>query len=124
MVKFITMNLYKSYYKLVKGLFRNAIIVPDRFHIVLQIRNALNSTRIRLCTKFNPNHTKLKKDWKFILKKEDDLDDKKKKNSKCFRKKMTQKEIVTYLINTDEVFDKTYNLYQGILKSLDNKDFN
>ena len=36
---------------------------------------------------------------------------------------MTQKEIVTYLINTDEALNKTYNLYQGILKSLDEKDF-
>jgi len=123
-VKFITMDLYKPYYKLMKNLFRNAIIVPDRFHIVLQIRNALDSTRIRLCTKSNPNHTKLKKYWKLILKKEDDLNDKKKKYSKCFRKEMTQKEIVTYLINTDKTLYKTYNLYQGILKSLDDKDFN
>ena len=123
-VKFITMDLYKPYYKLMKNLFRNAIIVPDRFHIVLQIRNALDSTRIRLCTKSNPNHTKLKKYWKLILKKEDDLDDKKKKYSKCFGKEMTQKEIVTYLINTDKTLYKTYNLYQGILKSLDDKDFN
>ena len=123
-VKFITMDLYKPYYKLMKNLFRNAIIVPDRFHIVLQIRNALDSTRIRLCTKSNPNHTKLKKYWKLILKKEDDLNDKKKKYSKCFGKEMTQKEIVTYLINTDKTLYKTYNLYQGILKSLDDKDFN
>ena len=123
-VKFITMDLYKPYYKLMKNLFRNAIIVPDRFHIVLQIRNALDSTRIRLCTKSNPNHTKLKKYWKLILKKEDDLNDKKKKYSKCFGKEITQKEIVTYLINTDKVLYKTYNLYQGILKSLDDKDFN
>ena len=123
-VKFITMDLYKPYYKLMKSLFRNAIIVPDRFHIALQIRNALDSTRIRLCIKSNPNHTKLKKYCKLILKKEDDLDDKKKKYSKCFQKEMTQKEIVTYLVNTDKALYKTYNLYQGILKSLDNKDFN
>lgn len=122
-VKFITMDLYKPYYKLMKRLFRNAIIVPDRFHIVLQIRNALDSTRIKLCIKSNPNHTKLKKYWKLILKKEADLDDKKKKYSSCFKKDMSQKEIVTYLINTDETLYKTYNLYQGILKALNNKDF-
>ena len=58
-VKFITMDLYKPYYKLMKRLFRNAIIIPDRFHIVLQIRNSLDSTRIKLCNKSNPNHTKL-----------------------------------------------------------------
>lgn len=122
-VKFITMDLYKPYYKLMKSLFRNAVIIPDRFHIVLQIRNSLDSTRIRLCVKSNPNYTKLKKYWKLILKKESELDDKNKRYSKCFRKNMTQKDIVTYLINTDDILYKTYNLYQGILKALDNKDF-
>ena len=123
-VKFITMDLYKPYYKLMKSLFRNATIIPDRFHIVLQIRNALDSTRIRLCVKSNPNYIKFKKYWKLILKKENELDDKRKRYSICFRKNMTQKDIVNYLINTDETLYKTYNLYQGILKSLDNKDFN
>ena len=123
-VKFITIDLYKPYYKLLKSLFRNAIIIPDRFHIVLQIRNALDSTRIRLCNKSNPNYTKLKKYWKLILKKKEELDDKNKTYSKCFKKEMTQKDIVTYLINTDDTLYKTYNLYQGILKTLDNKDFN
>ena len=123
-VKFITMDLYKPYYKLMKSLFRNATIIPDRFHIVLQIRNALDSTRIRLCVKSNPNYIKLKKYWKLILKKENELDDKRKRYSICFRKNMTQKDIVNYLINTDETLYKTYKLYQGILKSLDNKDFN
>mgnify|MGYP002525785303 CR=1 FL=1 len=118
------MDLYKPYYKLMQSLFRNAIIIPDRFHIVLQTRNALDSTRIRLCVKSNPNYIKLKKYWKLILKKEEELDDKKKSYSKCFRKNMTQKDIVTYLINTDETLYKTYNLYQGILKTLDNRDFN
>ena len=36
---------------------------------------------------------------------------------------MTQKEIVSYLINTNKKLYETYNLYQGILNSLDNKDF-
>ena len=123
-VRFITIDLYKPYYELMRRLFKNAIIIPDRFHIVLQIRNALDSTRIGLCVKSNPNYIKLKKYWKLILKKEEELDDKKKTYSKCFRKNMTQKDIVTYLINTDETLYKTYNLYQGILKTLDKKDFN
>ena len=52
----------------------------------------------KLCSKSNPNYKKLKKYWKLILKKEDDLDDKKKKYQKCFRKEMTEKEI-GYLVN-------------------------
>ena len=105
-------------------MFRNAIIIPDRFHIVLQSRNALDSVRISLCTKSNPNYNKLKKYWKLILKREKELDDKNKKYSKCFKKEVSQKEIVSYLINTNNKLYETYNLYQGILNSLDNKDFN
>ena len=121
-VKFITMDLYKPYYKLMSKLFKTAILIPDRFHIVIQIRDALDKTRIKLCYKSNPNYKKLKKYWKLILKNEDELDDKNKKYNKHFKKDMTQKDIVTYLINTNESLLNTYNLYQGIIKSIDKRD--
>ena len=35
---------------------------------------------------------------------------------------MTQKEIVTYLINANKSLNATYNLYQGIIKSIDKRD--
>lgn len=121
-VEIITMDLYKPYYKLMHSLFRNAILISDRFHIVIQVRNALDNTRVKLCTKNNPNYTKLKKYWKLILKKEDELDDKEKKYNKHFKKPMTQKEIVTYLINTDTVLYNDYQIYQGIEKAINNRD--
>ena len=121
-VKFITLDLYKPYYKLMHKLFPNAILIPDRFHIVIQARNALDKTRIKLCKKANPNYRKLKKYWKLILKDENDLDDKKKFYSPCFRKEVTEKYIVTYLINTNKELKSTYNYYQGILKSIDKRD--
>ena len=107
-----------------KKLFKNAILIPDRFHIVLQIRNALDKTRIALCIKSNPNYNKLKKHWKLILKNEDDLDKKKKKYSKHFKKEITQYDIVQYLINTNQDLKYTYNLYQGIIKAIDSRDKN
>ena len=88
-VKFITMDLFKPYYKLMHSLFKKAILIPDRFHILIQVRNALDSTRIMLCKKSNPNYRKLKKYWKLILKKEDKLDNKNKKYNKHFRKEVT-----------------------------------
>lgn len=121
-VKFITMDLYKPYYTLMQKLFKNAILISDRFHIALQIRNALDNTRVKLCTKSNPNYKKLKKYWKLILKNEEELDDKNKKYNKHFQKEMTQKDIVTYLINTDTVLYNDYQIYQGILKSIDKRD--
>ena len=37
---------------------------------------------------------------------------------------MTEYEIVQYLINTNITLKETYNLYQGIIKSIRNKDIN
>ena len=120
-VKFVTVDLYKPYYKLFKKIFRNAILIPDRFHIDLQVRNALDNARKKLCIKSNPNYKKLKKYWKLILKNEDELSDKK-YYSKFFKKEVSQIDIVTYLINTDKEFYNTYQIYQGIIKAIDNRD--
>ena len=121
-VQFITMDLYKPYYKLMHNLFKNAILISDRFHISIQTRNALDNTRIKLCTKSNPNYRKLKKYWKLILKKESELDNKKKKYNKYFKKEMTQKDIVTYLIKTNEKLYNDYQIYQGIEKAINSRD--
>lgn len=121
-VKFITMDLYKPYYKLMSNLFRKATLISDRFHIVIQVRDALDNTRIKLCNKTNHDYRKLKKYWKLILKKEDELDDKKKKYSPCFRKEMTQKEIVTYIINTNKTLYNDYQIYQGLINAINDRD--
>ena len=121
-VKFITLDLYKPYYKLMHSLFRNAILIPDRFHIVIQVRNALDKTRIKFCTKSNPNYTKLKKYWKLILKDKRELDKDNKKYQKCFNKEMSQYDIVNYLLNTNEELYETYQIYQSILYSIDTKN--
>ena len=121
-VKYITLDLYKPYYKLMHSLFRNAILIPDRFHIVIQARNALDKTRINLCKKSNPNYKKFKKYWKLLLKDKRDLDKKKKKYQTCFKKEMTQYDIVSYLLNTNEELYETYQIYQSILYSIDTRN--
>ena len=57
-VKFITLDLYKPYYKLMHKLFPKAILIADKYHVVIQARNALDKTRIKLCKKTNPNYKK------------------------------------------------------------------
>ena len=123
-VKFITLDLYKPYYKLMHSLFRNAILIPDRFHIVIQVRNALDKTRIKLCIKSNPNYTKLKKYWKLILKDKRELDKNNKKYQKYFKKEMSQYDIVSCLLNTNEELYETYQIYQSILYSIDTRNKN
>ena len=122
-VKFISMDFYSGYISLAKKLFRNAKIIIDPFHIVTQSYVALNSTRISLCKKDNPNYNKLKDLWKLIIKNENDLL-KEKKYSKHFHKDISQIDMVNYMINTNPTLKADYNCYQGIINSLKNKDFN
>ena len=120
-VKLISTDFYSGYIYLAKKLFKNADIVIDRFHIVTQIYVALNITRVKLCNKDNPNYNKLKHYWKLIVKNKNDLSNKK-FYSKHFHKYISQKDIVTYLINTDKTLKATYECYQGIINSIKNKD--
>ena len=75
-VKHISTDFYSGYIFFAKKLFKNAEISIDRFHIVIQAYNALNTTRIRLCYKSNPNYNKLKDYWKLLLKNENELSNK------------------------------------------------
>ena len=122
-VKHISIDFYPGYIFLAKKLFKNAEISIDRFHIVIQAYNALNTTRVKLCYKSNPNYNKLKDYWKLIVKNENDLSNKK-RYSKHFKREISQKEIVQYLINTNSELKATYECYQGLINSLKNKDFN
>ena len=121
-VKHISTDFYSGYIFLAKKLFRNANISIDRFHIVIQAYNALNTTRVKLCYKSNPNYNKLKDYWKLVVKNEDDLSEEK-RYSKHFHKEISQKEIVQFIINTDKFLKATYECYQGLIHSLKSKDF-
>ncbi len=121
-VKNISIDFYSGYIFLAKKLFKNADISIDRFHIITQVYVALNSTRVSLCYKSNPNYNKLKDLWKLILKNENDLS-KEKKYNKLFHKDVSQKDMVEFMINTDKNLKATYECYQGIINALKNKDF-
>ena len=122
-VELISTDFYSGYINLAKKLFKNADIVIDRFHIVTQVYVALNSTRIGLCKKENQNYNKLKDLWKLIVKNENDLTEEKKYSSH-FHKEISQKDMVTYMINTNSTLKSTYECYQGIINSIKEKDFN
>ena len=122
-VKHISIDFYSGYIFLAKRLFKNENISIDRFHIVIQAYNALNTTKVKLCYKSNHNYNKLKDYWKLIVKNEIELSTEK-KYSKHFKKEISQKEIVQYLINTNSELKATYECYQGLINSLKDKNFN
>jgi transposase len=123
-VKFIIIDLFGPYYDLFKSIFPNATIISDRFHIVAQANNAFKCTRVQIMKKDKKNYKKLKHYWKLLQKCELDLDNKKKKYSNYFKREITEYDIVQYLINTNKILKETYNIYQGIIKAIRNKDSN
>lgn len=121
-VKFIIVDMYNPYYKLFKVIFPKATIITDKFHVVALASNSLKMTRIKVMKRNVKYYNKLKHYWKLIQKFEDDLDSNKKHYSNHFKKYITEYEIVQFLINTDKELLATYNVYQGILRSIRNKD--
>ena len=121
-VQFISTDFYSGYIVLAKKIFKNANIIIDRFHIVTQAYVALNSSRVSFCKKNNKNYNKLKGLWRLIVKNEKDLSEVKHYN-KHFQKNISQKEMVNFMVNTNQELKATYECYQGIISSIQNKDF-
>ena len=122
-VKLISIDFYSGYIHLARKMFKNADIVIDKYHIVTQVYNALNSTRVSLCKKDNPNYKKLKDLWKLIVKNENDLSEEK-RYSNYFHKYISQRDMVSFMVNTDKTLKATYECYQGIINSIKEKNFN
>lgn len=117
-VKTICMDMYSPYISLVKSCFPNADIIIDRFHIVQLLARSLNKTRIQLMKKDKKNYNKLKRYWKLILKRREDLEVVNFKSYTCFTKWMREIDIVDYLLSLDTEFENTYNLYQDLLSAI------
>ena len=117
-VKYIVMDIYSPYMKLAKSCFPNAEIIIDRFHIVNLLSRALTKTRIKVMNSNKNNYNKFKKYWKLILKWDYELDTTHLKWQQSFKKLMTQRDIVKYLISLDKELEATYNLYQDILNCM------
>lgn len=123
-VKFIVIDMYSPYVSLIKKLFPNANIVIDNFHLIQLISRSLNKTRINIMKKDKKNYNKLKRYWKLLLKSKDELDFEKWKKFTCFNSFMTESDVVNYIINTNNELKQTYIIYQELLSSIKNKDFN
>ena len=122
-VKLIVIDMYSPYISLIKVMFANAKIIIDKFHLNQLISTSLNKTRIMLMKKDKKNYNKLKRYWRLILKPRSELDISKWKKYRCFPNLMTQKDVVTYLINTSDELKNTYEVYQNILYAIQNNDY-
>jgi len=120
-VERIVIDMYAPYMKLIKELFPNAKITLDKFHIVQLISRALNKTRIQIMKHHKEAYNKLKRYWKLLLKAETDLNSTDYYSFKCFKGKMTQKDVVDYLLTIDEELRDSYIFYQNLLFAIHQK---
>lgn len=124
-VKHIVIDMYSPYISLIKKMFPNAKISIDRFHIVQHINRAFNKSRISVMKKYNKTdsslYNKLKNYWKLFLKPYTELSYERKYN-KSFKRYISEKEIIDYLLEADKELEKAYDTYQDFLYTVKDKE--
>ena len=123
-VKYICMDMYTPYISLVKSIFPSAKIVIDKFHIVNLVNRVFNQTRISIMNSIKDESLKrkLKLFWKLLLKYYPNL---------CqtpyycqsFKRKLSSKDKVDYLLKNSPELDINFNIYQDIIQSIKYKNF-
>lgn len=117
-VKSITMDMYRPYYQFLKGIFPNAEIIIDRFHLVQHLNCSLNKERVRVMklikTSRPTDYRKLKQPWKLILKNREELDFNNYQSHRLFDGLVTEKMIVNYMVSIDDRFEKVYRLINDL----------
>ena len=123
-VKYICMDMYAPYISLVNSIFPNAKIVIDKFHIVNLVNRAFNQTRISIMNSIKDDSLKrkLKLFWKSLLKYYPDLC---RVNYYCqsFKRKLSSKDKVDYLLEKIPELEINFNIYQDIIQTIKHNNF-
>ena len=123
-VKYICMDMYTPYISLVNSIFPDAKIVIDKFHIVNLVNRAFNQTRISIMnsTQDEPLKRKLKLFWKSLLKYYPNLC---RVNYYCqsFKRKLSSKDKVDYLLDKCPELEANFNVYQDIIQAIKHNNF-
>ena len=123
-VKYICMDMYTPYISLVNSIFPDAKIVIDKFHIVNLVNRAFNQTRISIMNSIQDDSLKrkLKLFWKSLLKYYPDLC---RVNYYCqsFKRKLSSKDKVDYLLDKCPELEANFNIYQDIIQVIKHNNF-
>lgn len=122
-VKTVTMDMYGPYYLFLQGIFPNAKIVIDRFHIVQLLNNTLNRYRIKVMNeiryKLPRDYKKLKQLWKLIQKNRESLDFENFRTHRLFDGFVTEKSMVNYMLDIDPRLEQVYHLVNDLKADID-----
>ena len=122
--RYICMDMYTPYIILVNSIFPDAKIVIDKFHIVNLVSRAFNQTRISIMNSIQDDSLKrkLKLFWKSLLKYYPDLCQ---VNYYCqsFKRKLSSKDKVDYLLEKIPELEINFNIYQDIIQTIKHNNF-
>ena len=123
-VKYICMDMYTPYISLVNSIFPNAKIVLDKFHIVNLVNRAFNQTRISIMNSIQDDSLKrkFKLFWKSLLKYYPDLCQVK-YYCQSFKRKLSSKDKVDYLLEKSPELEVNFNIYQDIIQAIKHNNF-
>jgi len=126
-VRNIVIDMYSPYVSLVDRIFPKAKISIDRFHLVQLVNRAFNKTRITVMKKYikknTPLYNKLKKYWKLFLKPYADLSYERKTYCRNFKRYVSQKEIIDYLLEQDKELSIAFDVYQDFHYAIKKRSF-
>ncbi|BEH90577.1 ISL3 family transposase [Turicibacter faecis] len=117
-VTHVVIDMYAPYMTLIKEVFPKAKIVLDKFHIVQLVSRALNKTRIRFMNQNKEFYNKFKHYWRLLLKAQEDLSATHYFYSNCFKKMISQQEIIDFLLALDPELKETYDFYQTVQQAI------
>src|SRR5699024_4654846 len=118
-VKTITIDMNAGYVNVIKEIFPQAKIIIDRFHIVQLISRTMIKTSNSEDMK---KYRQLKRFWKLLLKDAQKLSYTEYKYYPMFGQRL-EVNVVEELLNYDSDLKRNYELYQTLLKSVKNKNF-
>lgn len=126
-VKTVTMDMYSPYIQVVKDCFPNAKMIIDRFHIVQLLNRALNQVRIEEMKKIRysrpTDYTKLKKQWRLVLKNESDLNYDDHFTHRLYEGMVTEYTMLEFLLNISPRLRKAYDIVSRLKWALKNRRF-
>ena len=123
-VKYICIDVYLPYISLVNSIFPNAKMVLDKFHIVNLVNRTFNQTRISIVNSIQDDSLKrkFKLFWKSLLKYYPDFCQ---INYYCqsFKRKLSSKDKVDYLLEKSPELEANFNIYQDIIQAIRHNNF-
>ena len=126
-VEHIVIDMYSPYVSLIDKIFPKAKISIDRFHLVQLVNRAFNKTRIAIMKNYSkkntPLYNKLKKYWKLFLKPYTELSYERKMYCRNFKRYISQKEIIDYLLEQDQELSIAYEVYQDFHYAIKKRSF-